>query len=306
MKKLLLITVLLFSFQFGKSQTYIPMVEDSMLIVNQVQAIGTVQNYYYRYLGDTIIGGKNYFKCYSNYYSLDTNYAVLPSMIYHGAIRENTKKVYFVFKDSLTEKKIYDFDMSIGDTTSLYRTKYNETKKAILYKIDTNYLLPRKQYYYRFLQTTYDSIKVVIEGFGNSFDYMHFAISTDIELLSTSYRMCVFKKNNSSHNYPATFRLCMNTGSLIEKQLTKNIKLYPNPSKEKIILENTDNNLSRHSGKRIRNLKIFSINGKLIKEVNFTNQKNKETVSVKELPKGIYFMQVLVEDNLVNLKFVKE
>jgi len=293
MKKLLIITALLFSFQFGKSQAYIPFVEDSMIVVNK----GINNLYIYKYIGDTSINGNVYKRVYLNSNKNDSTFVINSYLTYFGAIRENSRRVYFVFKDSINEKKIYDFNLlNYGDSTYLFYRKVNKYLKAKVWftdsvSCDSNILITNYETDSLFGAINYESY--MIRGYGLR-DYYY-----DIEDKLT-YRMCVCKQSKRHIDcHDISYKKCLTLTSINETNLAKNIKLYPNPSKENITIENTGN-------KQINSLKIFTISGKLIKEVNFINQKNKETVSVKELPKGIYFVQVLVGDDLVTLKFIKE
>jgi len=49
---------------------------------------------------------------------------------------------------------------------------------------------------------------------------------------------------------------------------------------------------------KVKRFILLNTEGKLIKKIGLKNY-------IKELPKGIYFVQVLVEDDLVTLKFVR-
>jgi len=79
----------------------------------------------------------------------------------------------------------------------------------------------------------------------------------------------------------------------IENYLADQLKIYPNPGQTEIYIK---------SDLEIEKVEIYSITGALLRvENNF-----KETISVSDLAKGIYLLNVYTDKGLVNSKFVKE
>ena len=96
MKKALLLTYIICIANYAKSQSYIPMIEDSMLVVNAINGFSHPDYILYKYLGDTSINGNLYFKCYQDTNLQDSSYRITSSMKYYGAIREQNKKVFLL------------------------------------------------------------------------------------------------------------------------------------------------------------------------------------------------------------------
>ena len=93
--------------------------------------------------------------------------------------------------------------------------------------------------------------------------------------------------------------ICMkekDPNSVRELNLYSSFSVFPNP---------TNSTLTIKGNHKIDNVKIFTVNGKLVKYVNFKDRAFIEIVSVQDLPKGIYFIQIIVKNNLYNLKFIK-
>jgi hypothetical protein len=78
-----------------------------------------------------------------------------------------------------------------------------------------------------------------------------------------------------------------------------NVKLYPNPASTKLIIT---------SETTIKEIYIYDLVGKLVKQMNKENTKTKETeITIDELNTGIYFIQLVdVFDSKWSSKFIKE
>lgn len=75
----------------------------------------------------------------------------------------------------------------------------------------------------------------------------------------------------------------------------KTYSIYPNPAKEIINIENFDN-------KSISNIKIIDSSGKLV----LKQSNNLQQINLKQIPQGIYIIQIESEGKLYNQKFIKE
>ena len=72
----------------------------------------------------------------------------------------------------------------------------------------------------------------------------------------------------------------------------QNIKVQPNPTTDKVIVE---------SNEKIKSISVMTLNGVLILE----NQKQKE-VSLVGLPSGMYFLDIVTDNARKTIKVVKE
>lgn len=283
----------------GNSQTYIPMIEDSLIIVNEYN--GVINPFYnkYKILGDTLISGKTYFKCFSDLNLKDSSFSVTTNMSYYGAIRENNKKIFFINKNSTSEKKIYDFSLNVGDTTQFYFHDYfvNQYEDVVLRTFGTTpYFFGRNIYTFSSNLALLGQI-ITAEGFGNIIYE-----TNEIDTIAPSKRVCIIKKNNSAHNIPSSYSQCYQNildsyVSLNEKNNTNNFTVFPNPAKQYFQLSSDNTKLS--------SLVIFDIRGEKIKE--FQMNSNTKRIDVAHLESGVYILKITVQDGeVISKKLIKD
>lgn len=115
-----MLVLLLLGSLSGKAQSRFPIKATSVWRINYefpryewtTHANGD-EEYKYFIGGDTLIGGKQYFKLMkSGVLFLDTPFKVENK--YMGAIRDIENKYYFVEKNSESERLLYDFDVTVG------------------------------------------------------------------------------------------------------------------------------------------------------------------------------------------------
>lgn len=109
MKKFFLIFAFCTLFYQAYSQEYIPLVKDgkvwSMELVSTWESwpdYGIVRNEIWELKGDTVINGASYIKYYEE-------------GELRGAMREEDKKVYYLYRDSNQEYLLYDFSLKADD-----------------------------------------------------------------------------------------------------------------------------------------------------------------------------------------------
>ncbi|TXD83641.1 M28 family peptidase [Subsaximicrobium wynnwilliamsii] len=78
---------------------------------------------------------------------------------------------------------------------------------------------------------------------------------------------------------------------------TEDIRVYPNPVNDEIRLSYSENFESLK-------LKLYDVSGKLVKEETLSNSKSR--LSIKSLPKGIYFLKVVASEKSGIFKIIKE
>lgn len=311
MKKLLFIVAFLFLFQFGNSQTYRPMVKDSMMDFILRVDTDSYPPYSYKtrirkYVGDTVIDGKTYVSMYEiNLLSLDTTYSVdtlFRGDKYVGGIRENNKKVFFYSRNDTTERLVYDFNLNVGDTMEFYYGDFSQTLrkvKAKLILIDSlwtsNFPLNTKRYRYTILSGSFAPGFDVVEGYGK----LHYWNDPIIRTTSIDLTCLIHGDSIIFKTYMESSCFQGMLASLEKINKISQIKLFPNPSKNKITIESSDN-------KQLKQVLFYSLSGKLIKKVNLIPSVSNRNISVKELPKGFYFVKIIGENKDVTLKFIKE
>lgn len=87
--------------------------------------------------------------------------------------------------------------------------------------------------------------------------------------------------------------------SLVEVTTKNKISIYPNPATSKLTV---------NSETAIKEIYIYDVIGKLVKQLNLENTKTKiNEIAIDELSEGIYIIQVVdVFDAKLSSKFIKE
>ena len=94
--------------------------------------------------------------------------------------------------------------------------------------------------------------------------------------------------NNEMGDAGAAYILSNPTmGGLADYGAINKISVYPNPAQNSINIESNANNIS--------NLKVYSVTGALLREVNDINN-SLITLDVSNYPKGIYFVNITLDD----------
>ena len=74
-----------------------------------------------------------------------------------------------------------------------------------------------------------------------------------------------------------------------------NLIVYPNPAKEKITIQMTTSNF-------IKDIKLIDMLGRTIKVEHFTSSNLSETLQLKEVTNGTYFIEVTTDSNKKEIK----
>lgn len=255
---------------------------------------------YYTYFikGDTLVNGTLYHKIYKNGYSHEhcnfgntVNNWFYYDSVYTGAYREDTltKTVYFLFANNSSECLLYDFDLNVGDTIkdacqiSLWGTV--SSIDSIL--IDSNY---RKR-------INFSSFQSLIEGIGTTSGLIEPFFSLEI-----GATLLCFKQNNQIL-YPDTATTCdLITASGEIENPVKDLKIFPNPASAEL---NINFIIDKQS---FVELHLFNSLGEKIKvftEGNIKQGENRINFSAEDIPKGIYFLRIKIDENEITKKIVK-
>ena len=274
------------------------MVEDSMIVVNGNWGYDFDIPIVYKYLGDTNINSTTYFRVFKCSSLEDSSYSLNSNTSYFGAIREVNKKVYFLHKDSSQENKIYDFSLSVNDSTDLFfSTIYTSgLVKVKLNRIDSiTKFYGRNIRYHDMFTTGFFPSHITVEGFGN-IDLCANEIETD----NRARKLCSIKKNNSSHNIPADYTKCYwqikNSFISLDEIGLNEIEVFPNPTVGEITIKSIDS--------KIKSVSVFDVNGKFIDQ--FSVSENKKVVDLKIYESGIYMLRIVTNKGIVTKKIIKK
>ena len=246
--------------------------------------------------GDTTINGFLYKKLYSPFVSAgpNPNNCPLPDTGYQGVIRQDilNKKVYVIPKYTTTEQLYFDFNYSVNDTITGFLSSYF----FIVQSVDS--VLIGNSYRKKWMLNQWFNA-YVIEGIGFNYGLIH---QTDFFSDGPGYSLKCFNQNNQTL-YPDTTTVCeLITVSVNEHDLSSKIHIYPNPASEEInILFNID---------KPGDIKLQFINslGQKIKSVatdKLNMGENRINIPVDEIPNGVYFIKIIINENFVNKRIIK-
>lgn len=297
MKKLFIVFVVLAGLSKSYSQSYIPMIEDSMIVVNGSWGYDFAVPTVYKYLGDTVINAESYFRVFKCNSLEDSSFAININTSYYGAIREKGKKVFFLHKDSIQERKIYDFGLDINDTTSIF---FSNLQQSAYVSVQLSQIDSISQFYGRNVRfhaansSPFFPNYIIVEGVGNV-DFCANEIETDIR----SIKLCAIKKNNPSNNIPANYSECYwqvkNSFVSLNELGAEDIEIFPNPVKDNLTIRSTNSAL--------KSVSVFDAKGKFIDQFLIYN--NRVNIDVLSLQRGVYFLTIISEKGISTKKFVK-
>lgn len=275
MKNIFITLTILFYINHCYSQSYYPFPMDSAIWDN-ITTYDDLSNWHgpeYQINGeDTLINGMTYKKLFE-----------FPSY-YLGGIREDSlKKIYFIRKDSTREYLLYDFSLSAGDTTWVWRSEYQEPDGLYRFIItgEDSVLLDNGEYR-RALEVS--NRAKWIEGIGGTGGLL-FDGRSDLKIVQLS---CFYHKGQVV--------ICTDVG--IEKTETTNTKftISPNPfsSFTTIQIEGVQGNDLQ--------MKLYDIFGKVVYSTHRVC--NSHTLHRELLETGIYFLEVIKEQEVLGIKKV--
>ena len=139
-------------------------------------------------------------------------------------------------------------------------------------------------------------------GFKNSDDFSVLdnlpAISCSVNESSPAGNYDIVLSGGSDNNYSFTLTngiLTVIATNAVESVYNKKIKIYPNPVKNELQIESEE--------LTIKKIEIVNLSGE-IKNFQFNNLKKQ--INVSALPKGIYFMKLQTDKDIVIKKIIKE
>lgn len=83
-----------------------------------------------------------------------------------------------------------------------------------------------------------------------------------------------------------------NNATFTTHNVRKNIEVYPNPASDKLIIK------SKHL---INEIKVYALDGKLLKSLD----QNVNSIDVSNLSHGLYFLQISINGEIIDKKFIK-
>lgn len=251
---------------------------------------------YYSFLGDTVIGDQTWLKLYSSW---DTLFVL--NLHYHGLIHSSDGIVLFQDVNN-NIRTLYNFNLGVGD--SVFFNIPMMPQKIAINKIDSVQI--NGLYFKRFTFdepigiNVFDALNEVwIEGIGSHHGLLFpcsprkFASEWPDKLdLTCSFTEEIQYWDNPSYNG------CYINIILDKEELSTNLyKVYPNPFKDYIIIENGNLNVD------ITTIDIYDIQGNIVYSERTPNTIHR--IVLNNLPVGIYYVRLNKDGNITNKKIVK-
>lgn len=207
-------------------------------------------------------------------------------------LREDNGKIYQYFQSTDEEFLILDFNLEVGDTYTFPPPYQTDIVDMYLTEITMEEIAGelRKVLYFDFCEGCGSILEFWIEGIGSSnalFPGGNNFIDSGSDLACfTASGVTYFFNNNTK---------CFEIIGIENNPLPVSV-LSPNPVSHISILQFT-------SEMRVQKVKVFDVNGKLVKELSVTS--DAVLIHATEYPAGIYFYKVYSEEKLIQAeKFI--
>lgn len=302
---ILLLLLLLNSF-FAKAQQYNPLLKANtfwdIMISSSSEICYLESGGRYFLLGDTIISG--------NTYSIIREFPIVPinnpgpycppfivnpnTSVISGFIREDTitQQVFVYDQSNDTDALLYDFNLTDGDTlNSVYA---GQGASIIIDSVRTTTLLNgdlRKIFYYSDTWgNTCNQFQYYIEGIGSQVG-LHFPL-VYISCGSGGGLTCV--KSNDIQLYGGQ---CVGTVGLKEEKVHEQLEIYPNPANEVLNIS-----IAKDIDLTNASISLFDVMGKEI--LNRKIESNTTLIDVSQYTKGVYFYQIIHQEQQISGKLI--
>lgn len=229
-----------------------------------------------------------------------------------GYIRtdKQNKKVYFKeeLNNSSTDLLLYDFDLELYETYPVTMQNSVTSTNNVVYRIDSiiDYKKIKRKIFYigDSSETNYNFGGILIEGIGTSKGLFTNSINLQEGWASYNTVTCL-KYNNVSYSYNwgsvSVFLDSVNSCNKHQYMFTSldddkynSINIFPNPSNDFIVLENSEN---------ISNINIINCLGQTqILRYDYNNEKI--IIDVKALTNGVYTLKARTNNFVYINKFV--
>lgn len=238
--------------------------------------------------GDTVINSKNYTLIKTLYDPFCLTH--IPQQK-KAAIRQDSlaRKVFIIWlPDSLTERVLYDFTQTVGDTCNSVLGS-SLCAPTIVQSIDS--VLVNNRFHRRLNLYGNCCMASLIEGVGSTYGLIDklFAFENGNEL------MCVHDfKNGDKTIFPDSTTRCDTSSVGITENYFKNYEttIYPNPFTTYVTFEFPETLPDI-------NLSLYDVYSRLLRTTNALNT-NKIILQDTDLPKGIYFYRLTSKSNIIN------
>lgn len=228
-------------------------------------------------------------------------------LVYKEVINTSTNERSYL-RESDDRSKVYLYLPDIGDeefpvmdlTLSLADTFYVGTDRSDTLLVDSVYTsdgLKHIRFDYPVEFTGGTEKLEFIEGTGTNFGLFYQGIESAM-IPMKNYLLCAYRNGNQVYSNKSLNGQCRVFWTGIDDQpATGEIKMYPNPAKDKLTIELPENLFTGTC-----HLQVYNNSGLLV-ETRVGNS-NPLTINVNDKPAGIYLIRLNVNSKYYNLRFV--
>lgn len=229
---------------------------------------------------------------------------LIPDTLY---IREEGEKIFYRDKSFLNERILYDFTLNEGDTFIFHSPLYEDSTLFWIEHIDSILVgnsYHKRHYIYDITHSWTDL--VFIEGVGSNYDLFYpyypdfyFHLSGSAVVLNcfqnedTSYQTQLYYYNDIEYFYPSNN--CSLLLSTTEKDFHKPYDFSYNSNEIFITLNN-----NKYSSIQVS---LIDVLGR--KYYGETGFENNYQINIRNLPSGVYYIEVKVNENTFHSIFTK-
>ncbi len=266
---------------------------------------------------DTVLHGRSYVNIYEYYLNPGT-FDTIRKL--YASIRQNVleKKVYIVrhYLSEENEKLLLDFNVDVGDTVILDAYYWDQDListdsvfildsigKAIIYtgeERDVQYLSNHKTPNQVSLSLI-EGLGSVENPFGLAFDLGNERRVESNEFCCPEYLICLDVNNELVYVQFDEYRCNdLEVWTLTDPEVQKQfIKVYPNPTRDKINIEFFEKPVSDYE------IVLYNNHGRMLEQHYYKQNQPLENIDFSEYKSGIYLLRIIYEDNSNTFRIVK-
>jgi hypothetical protein len=250
--------------------------------------------FYAESIKDTVVNGKNCRKIIND--NVPGNYDVPVNYVY-----DSDSIVYFYCKKKDSFQILSNFKAKKGDSWTTYFTCMGGILDSVQATVDTVYRvniighsLIRQEINYKFSENGITYNAIVTEKIGDNQFLFNLNARYQVTDAEMSNGLRCYSDPDFGTYSTGIAPTCTYTG--IELPKNNEIKIYPNPVKNQIMIDSR--------GSYNVTLAIYNITGALKMKQKLT--KNKEEISISNLPKGTYLIKISGNNRNYIQKFIKD
>ena len=259
------------------------------------------QDYVYYFNGDSIVSSNQYFQMFrigtDSIVSVSyPGYNIVPIDERIGLIREdsNSSKVYFIPNNSSFESLLYDFSLEIGDTVP-YSYGFTNCASGNIYSVDSfNFGSQiRKRLFVNATNLRTGGVRIY-QGIG-----ANCGLLGEMCIYYDGIYPCLMSYYNSSDTIQ--FINCSSISSVIEveNKSTEIVTVNPNP-----FIDNINYTIMKNNYREVSYC-VLSILGETILEMK-VNTSSDGSIDLSNLSSGMFFLNVIVDEEQTLIRIVKE